>query len=95
MFEVCVSFIGLQPEIQIMLMTHVFHIPGINRIIRTEQAALTFSFSEIILSQHIALTYLLQPTTTIPPVQRIWKEFIERATRLTPTIAMAPFTCEL
>jgi hypothetical protein len=28
-------------------------------------------------------------------VQRIWKEFIERATRLTPTIAMAPFTCEL
>jgi hypothetical protein len=81
-----------------MLMTHVFHIPGINRIIRTEQAALTFSFSEVILSQHIALnylTYLLQPTTTIPPVQRIWKEFIERATRLALTIAMAPFTCEL
>jgi hypothetical protein len=95
MFEVCVSFIGLQPEIQIMLMTHVFHIAGINRIIRTEQAALTFSFSEIILSQHIALTYILQPTTTIPPVQRIWKEFIERATRLTPTITVAPFTCEL
>jgi hypothetical protein len=40
----------------------ILHIPGINGTIRTEKAAL--------LHQHIALTYLLQPTTTISQVLR-------------------------
>jgi hypothetical protein len=29
-----------------------------------------------LLHQHTAVTYLLQPTTTIPLVQRTWKEFL-------------------
>jgi hypothetical protein len=49
-------------------------------------------------------TYLLQPTTTIPPVQRMWKNFCqslntteyrERTARLTSTRALTPLTCEL
>jgi hypothetical protein len=48
--------------------------------------------------QHIVFTYLLQPTTTIPPVQKNSCQLFgpqqdskqERATRLTPTRAIAP-----
>ncbi len=50
------------------------------------------------LHQHIVFTYLLQPTTTIPPVQKNSCQRFgpqqdskqERATRLTPTRAIAP-----
>jgi hypothetical protein len=63
MFEIQVPFF-LQQEIQIKLNSHV-HIKGTNIIfIRTKKAALTFSISQI------AFTYLLQPYSTIPPVQR-------------------------
>ncbi len=57
-----------------------------------------------LLHQHIAITYLLQPTTNIPPVQRTSNEFLprldqdsnqERVTRLTTRRAMVPSTCEL
>jgi hypothetical protein len=30
------------------------------------------------LSQHIAFTYVLQPTVTTPPVQRVWEEFLPK-----------------
>ncbi len=57
-----------------------------------------------LLHQHMAITYLLQPTTTIPPVQRTSNEFLprldqdsnqERAIRLTTTRGIVPSTCEL
>jgi hypothetical protein len=67
---------------------------------------MTFSISERIFSQHIVFTYLLQHTSTVQPVQRISKGFLQkyrpwqdsnqaRATTSTPTRAMAPLTCEL
>jgi hypothetical protein len=53
-------------------------VPGINAIIRTEKDTITFYIRERNLSQHIAFTYLLQPTTIIPPVQSICKEFLPK-----------------
>ncbi len=55
----------------------ILHIPGINGIIRKAfsfvgKAALTFSTRIL----HLPFTYILQPTTTIPSVQRTWKEFL-------------------
>ncbi len=70
----------------------ILHIPG---IIRTEKAALTFSISILHL---LTFSYLLKSiTTTIPPVQRTWKNFCQIldhgkiATRLTPTRALLMF----
>jgi hypothetical protein len=69
MFETQVPFICLQPEIQIKLSSHVFSTSqASNGIIRTEKVALTFSISKF------WFTYLLPPTTSIPPVQRTCKE---------------------
>ncbi len=39
---------------------------------KNRKAALTFSTRIL----HLPFTYLLQPTTTIPSVQRTWKEFL-------------------
>jgi hypothetical protein len=33
---------------------------------------------ENFVTEHIALAYIFHPTTTIPPVQRIWKEFLPK-----------------
>ncbi len=77
MFEIWVLFFALQPEIQIMLISHVFltsH-PGINDIKRIEKAGLTFSSSKRITLEHIAYTYIFQHTTILP-VQRTLKEFL-------------------
>jgi len=78
----------------------ILHNPGINGIIRAEKATLTCTD---LLHQHVAFTHLLQPTTSIPLVQRIWEKILPSldqgrivtkrgATRLT---AMAILTCEL
>jgi len=73
---------------------------GIDGIIRTEDAALTFSIN-------INCNYLPSPTyynypTSAKGLKIISAKFRprqdsnrERATRLTPTRAMAPLTCEL
>ncbi len=77
MFEIWVLFIALQPETQIMLISHVFltsH-PGINVIKRIEKAALTFPISKSIILEHIAYTYIFQHTTILP-VQRTLKGFL-------------------
>jgi hypothetical protein len=65
MFEIWVSFICLQPQILIKVISHVFsNNPHIIGIIRTEKRALTFSISIL------HLPTFLQPSTTIPPLQR-------------------------
>ncbi len=102
MFEIWVPFICLKPEIPISLITHVLrHEP------RHEWYHKNRESHTDLLHQHIAFTYLLQPTTTIPALQRTWKEFLpsldqgrieikrEQQTRLTRTRAMALSTCEL
>ncbi len=53
-------------------------VPGINGIRRTEKDTLTFYIRDRNLSQHIAFTYLLQPTTITPPVQSTCKEFLPK-----------------
>ncbi len=84
----------------------IFHRPGIDAVMRIEKTTMTFSISERIFSQHIVFTYLLQHTSTVQPVQRISKGFLQkyrpwqdsnqaRATTSTPTRAIAPLTCEL
>jgi hypothetical protein len=50
---------------------YILHILGIHVFIRIEKNALTFSIKEKNLTQHIAYTYIFQPTITIPPLQRI------------------------
>jgi hypothetical protein len=73
---------------------------------RIEKTTMTFSISERILSQHVVFTYVLQHSSTVQPVQRISKGFLQkyrpwqdsnqaRATTSTPTRAMAPSTSEL
>jgi hypothetical protein len=73
---------------------------------RIEKTTMTFSISERILSQHVVFTYVLQHSSTVQPVQRISKGFLQkyrpwqdsnqaRATASTPTRAMAPSTSEL
>jgi hypothetical protein len=78
----------------------ILHILGIDRILRTEDAALTFSIN-------INCIYLPSPAyynypTSAKGLKIISAKFRprqdskrERATRLTPTRAMAPLTCEL
>jgi len=83
----------------------IFHSPGIDAVMRIEKTTMT-SISERILSQHIVFTYLLQHSSTVQPVQRISKGFLQkyrpwqdsnqaRATTSTSTRAMAPSTSKL
>ncbi len=48
----------------------ILHIPGIDGIIRNRESR------NDLFHQHIAFTYLLQPTTIIPPVQRTSTKFL-------------------
>ncbi len=101
MFEIHIPFICLQPEILIKLIGHRFC---------TSQAEMVLCLNKEshtdLLHQHITFSYLPQPMTISPPMQRTWKEFLpkfrpqqdsnqEIATRLTPTRALAPLTYEL
>ncbi len=95
MFEIWVSFICLLQPIKLDSHVCILHIPGIKKYHKNKQSCTD------LFHQHTAFTYLLEPTaTTIPPVQRTWKEFLpsldqgridsnqeserEKATRLTP-----------
>ncbi len=71
MFEIWVSFICLLQPIKLNSHVCILHIPGIKKYHKNKQSCTD------LFHQHTAFTYLLEPTTTtIPPVQRTWKEFL-------------------
>ncbi len=47
----------------------ILHIPGINAIVRTENSFIS----------KIANSYIVQPPTSIWPVQKVWKEFLPKS----------------
>jgi hypothetical protein len=96
-FEILVPFICVQVEIQVKLISHVFSTSWHNWYHNNKE-----SHTDL-LHLNILFTYLLQQPTSAKDLKRISAKFRprqdcnnqQRATRLTPTRAMGPLTCEL